>query len=737
MMFNFVRKLFKALNSSGKSWQLSGAIILAMFAGFLPSNTLILFDLLFLALILNINFGLFLLFSVLFSGVGYLFDPLFETLGYTILTHESLNGLFTSLYNSAIFRWSAFNYTLVTGSLLVSAVLSLPMYFILNRLIAVYRVQLGQKLNEWKLTRWMKLFNEEATSTSLFRWWGLGVFGGLVALIMVFMLFVFDPLAKIVLEKSLSYTLQSEVNIDDFSSSLDDLKVQVSGVQIADKDRLTHNLVQIGSVGFDLAFVALVEKKVMIEDLKVDALAFGVLRQTPAEPYRTAATVSENGTDSKVKTEAKAGSVVTPFALPDVDDILAKESLKSIEEAQALRKDIKAAQEKWAKASAELKSSNDVDEIKADALALQKSLQGANIQKILSAKQDIDKLKAKVNKLKTKYTHLQKEFNADQKSFNKRISDLKNLPAQDIRRLKEKYSLSASGGANLVSTMLNDEVGGYMKKALYYYEMLKPYLRDADSSEAKEVAPPRGQGRWIKYANLSHIPELVIKNADINVVFEDDLLKVNMKDFSSNQRLYTKPMVIKADAKGTAYKQIIVNLVDDRRDDKAKISFDTKATGVKTQEMNVQTLVMKEMLTNATFKGEIIDKNIQAQSHVQVKKASLQMPSQKLLNDLLEGITQFNIGIKMNGALEEPAIEVKTDLDQQLSKGLKTMASKAGKAFENELTSGVMKKVGSAGEGMSADFGDINSLISSKQGALDGIDLDFKSSNSNPLKGLF
>lgn len=736
-MFNFFRKLFKALNSSGKPWQLTGAIILAMFAGFLPSNSLILFDILFLALILNVNFGLFLLFSVIFGGVGYLFDPLFESLGYTVLTNDSLNGFFTSLYNSAIFRWSSFNYTLVTGSLLVSAALSLPMYFILNRFVTLYRVQLGQKLNEWKFTRWMKLFNEEASSSSLFRWWGLGVFGGLAAVIILFLIFLFDPLARVGLEKSLSYTLQSEVTIDDFNSDFSDLKVKVSGIQIADKDKLTHNVFQAGSIGFDLAFAALLEKKVMVEDLKVDALAFGSLRKTPAEPYCGIDEAIEEETKSSSDGDTKSSSAAVPFALPNVDDILAKESLKSIEEAQALRKDIQATQEKWKKVSAELKSSKDVDEIKADALALQKSLKGGDVQKIISAKEDIDKIESKVKQLKTKYAALQKEFDADQKSLNRRISELKDLPAQDVKRLKEKYSLSASGGANLIGTLVNDEVSVYMKKALYYYEMLKPYINDTAQKKAKELDPPRGQGRWIKYANLSNIPEVVIKNADINVVFEDDLLDVNMKDFSSNQKLYKKPMVMQADAKGKAYKQIVANLVDDRREDEAKLTFDAKATGVKTDESAMQTLVMKDMLTDATMNGEIVDGDIKARSVIQVKKASIQMPSQQFINDLLQEIKRFDVNIELSGPFEKPSITVKSDLDRQLSQGLKSMASKAGKEFEKELTSGVMKKIGSSNEGISADLGDINSLLSSKQGALDGIDLDFKSSSTNPLKGLF
>ncbi len=734
-MFNFARKLFKALNSSGKSWQLSIAVILAMFAGFLPSSSLILFALLFLALVLNVNFGLFLLFSVIFGGIGYLFDPIFESIGYAVLTHESLNGFFTTLYNSAIFRWSAFNYTLVTGSLLVSVVLSLPMYFILNKFIRLYRVQLGQRLNEWKVTRWMKLFNEEAISSSVFRWWGLGVFGGLVALVMLFMVFLFDPLAKMALEKSLSYTLQSEVSIDDLHSDLSDLKVKISGVEVADKDQLTHNLVQIGSIGFDLAFAALVEKKVMIEELGVNALAFGVLRQTPAEPYGTSA--GHEAPKSAEEADTKTGFFTVPFAFPSVDDILAKESLKSIEEPKALRKDIKATQEKWEKMSAELRSSNDVEEIKADALALQKSLKEADVQTALMAKKDIDRLKTKLEKLKGKYADLQKEFDADQKSINKRINELQDLPAEDIQRLKQKYAFNTSGGANLIGTLFNNEIGLYLKKALYYYEILKPYLDDTNADEVKEVNPPRGEGRWIKYANLSNIPELVIKKADINVVLEKDELQVNMKDFSSNQKLYKKPMLMKADAKGTQYRQIVVNLVDDRREDKAKTSFDVKVTEFKKAQINIQTLTMNDILTDATLKGEMIDKTLSALSHVKVKQASLQMPSQKLVNDLLEGITQFNMEIKVHGALEEPSVEVSSDLDRQLSAGLKTMATEKAREFEQDLRSGVMKNIGSSSEGISADFGDIGSVLNSKQGALDGINLDFKSTSVNPLKRLF
>ena len=737
-MFDSIRKLFKALNSSAKSWQLSGAIVLAMFAGFLPTaGSLILLSILFVALILNINFGVFLLFSALFGAIGYLFDPLFESLGYFILTHETLNDLFTSLYNSALFGWSSFNYTLVTGSLVVSTLLALPLLFILNKVITLYRVQIGVKLNEWRATRWMKLFNEEAKTSSSFRWWGLGVFGGLATAIALIFILLFDPLARLALEKSLSYSLQTQVDIKDFSSSFSDLRIKISGIEIADKEKLTHNLVTVGDVEFDLGFAALMEKKAMIEMLNVDALAFDTKRATPAKPYGEAeAQTKKTSEQEALDVETKASSQdASPFSIPDVDTILQKEELKSVVEAQKLKADIEQTKEKWAKISDELKSNNEVDAIKADAKKFQESLKNADITKIASAKNDIDKLKNKINALKEKYTSLQKDFKADQQRLKKQISALKELPQQDIERLKNKYTLNASGGANLIGTLIGDEIGKYIHMGLKYYDMLAPYIRsDVKKEEVVEVAPPRGQGRWIEYANLSTTPALVIKEAKINMKLKEDLLAISIEDLSSDQKLFQKPMKLHADAKGVQYTHIAADVVDDRRGKVANTSFDLKMTGFKTQDFTMQTLSMNDIVTNATLQGTLKDSHVKATSKVNVSDVKLHMPSQKLVNELLSDISKFNVDISVDGAIQEPKISVKSDLDKQLSKGVSSMIAKKTAAFEKELKAGIMAKAGGSSKGLSTDLGDIDSLLDSKQDALGGINTNFSPSSSGGLK---
>jgi uncharacterized protein (TIGR03546 family) len=94
---------------------------------------------LFLILILRVNLSAFILGWLLFSGFAYLLDPLFHRLGLAVLSAAALEGFWTALYNTTLFRLAHFNNTIVMGSLLVSMVLFIPLYFAADTLVKKYR----------------------------------------------------------------------------------------------------------------------------------------------------------------------------------------------------------------------------------------------------------------------------------------------------------------------------------------------------------------------------------------------------------------------------------------------------------------------------------------------------------------------------------------------------------------------------------------------------------------------
>ncbi len=138
-MIRTVYKLVRIISSETEPGQISLGFAFALIAGFTPLVSLHNLLVLFLILVLRVNLSAFFFGLAFFSGVAYLLDPLFHRIGLAILTAGSLEGLWTALYNSTLWRLERFNNSIVMGSLIVSVLLFVPLYFVSNRLILKYR----------------------------------------------------------------------------------------------------------------------------------------------------------------------------------------------------------------------------------------------------------------------------------------------------------------------------------------------------------------------------------------------------------------------------------------------------------------------------------------------------------------------------------------------------------------------------------------------------------------------
>src|SRR5581483_8555891 len=131
-MLKTLANLLKVLNSETHPGQISLAFCLAMVAGLTPLWSLHNLLVLLLVLLVRVNLSAFLLGLAFFSGLAYGLDPLFHRVGLAVLTAGPLDGLWTALYNSPVWRMERFNNTLVKGSLVVSLLAFIPLYFLSN-----------------------------------------------------------------------------------------------------------------------------------------------------------------------------------------------------------------------------------------------------------------------------------------------------------------------------------------------------------------------------------------------------------------------------------------------------------------------------------------------------------------------------------------------------------------------------------------------------------------------------
>lgn len=138
-MLKAIARLLKVLNSENEPGQISAALVFSMIAGLTPLFSLHNILIVFLVTVLRVNLSAFILGLAMFSAIGYILDPLFHSLGLAILTTTALEGLWTALYGSPLFRIGRFNNTILMGSLVFSLIMSVPAFLGFNLLIRKYR----------------------------------------------------------------------------------------------------------------------------------------------------------------------------------------------------------------------------------------------------------------------------------------------------------------------------------------------------------------------------------------------------------------------------------------------------------------------------------------------------------------------------------------------------------------------------------------------------------------------
>lgn len=173
-MLRLLANLLRVLNSESNPGQISLAFCFAMVAGLTPFWSLHNLLVLLLVLLIRVNLSAFLVGLMFFSGVAYLLDPLFNRIGLAILTADSLEGLWTSLYNSTLWRLERFNNTIVMGSLSFSLVLFIPLHLLSNLGIRRYRAHVLAWVEKTRLMQILKASRFYSLYQSV-SGWGVGL----------------------------------------------------------------------------------------------------------------------------------------------------------------------------------------------------------------------------------------------------------------------------------------------------------------------------------------------------------------------------------------------------------------------------------------------------------------------------------------------------------------------------------------------------------------------------------
>lgn len=154
-MIRQIAKLLRVLNSETAPINISIGICFGMVVGFTQTWSVHNLIILFIVLFFRVNLSAFIIGTLVFQSLSYLFNGVFHQIGLWLLTSDFYKNVGTYLYNTTFWKFDRINNTVVTGSIMVSVIGFLPILFLVNVLIKKYRKHILSYVRKTKIAKAM------------------------------------------------------------------------------------------------------------------------------------------------------------------------------------------------------------------------------------------------------------------------------------------------------------------------------------------------------------------------------------------------------------------------------------------------------------------------------------------------------------------------------------------------------------------------------------------------------
>ena len=534
------------------------------------------------------------------------------------------------------------------------------------------------------------------------RWWGLGIFAVVAAILgCVWFLFV-DGWVAYLIEEAGTEAVGAKVQVDAADLSLFPAGLTLTRLQVTDPKEPMTNAVEIAQVAMGLDGLNLLRRKVIVEEMLLE----GVRLSTP----RT----SSGATRDVSPQEKESGmfSIDLPsLEVPDVKKILEQEDLETVRLIETLKADIKGEKETWEARLKDLPGKSQLAQYKERVKNLKKAKKGG-VEGILGGVGEVQSLQQDIEREIESLKGAKKEFEEKVALLRTRFEQIKTAPQRDIQHLKAKYNLSPQGLANMSQTLLGGEIGSWVRQGAEWYERAKPFLEGAQAMQGKDGGPDvqkplRGKGVDVHFKEAHPLPDFLIRHTKVSVNLALGDLAGMVHNITTDQPTLGQPTTFTFSGdqlkgvKSVSLEGVLNHVVPAQSQDQLTVQAKgyelTNLVLSKDEKWPVAlTNGLGDMTINAQLQGQALTAHGGAQLRglqLSAGQESDTNPLTKALSSAVTDISQVVLQADVKGTLEHQDVTVSSDLDRILQNAAGKMVNDLAAKFGAELQSAISAKI--------------------------------------------
>ena len=515
---------------------------------------------------------------------------------------------------------------------------------------------------------------------------GLTLIAGLVA---GFVYLSSSWLLKNKVEQLASEAWGAKVEIDQLGFSFNPLGLELQYLAVTDPEQPMQNLFVIDEITLSLNLYHLVVGRFVVEDMRLTGLSLNQPRQTSGElSAKAAPTQAQQVAEAKAK-KAKAddesGFKLPSLAMPSADEVLARESLQTTEQANKLDALAKSTEAEWAEIEKTLPSQQKLNQYQAD---IDRLFAGSirDLNDLKQRQQQLAQLQQNWLTDKLAIEKAKQFINTRSSELSQGVRQLERLPNQDLQRLMATYSMDESGLSNMSYLLFGESVQQKLELAMDWYRKAQPMIAwieayRAESKAAAQAKPERLTGEDIVFVEYDPQPKFMIKRIDFSGQLDWGQIGAQVRDLNFDHQTSQKPVRFALQAQPPSQQTGLViegqstNLNADRVVTTANAFWpDYQVTDWWLTRADVLPVRIKQAQNQFSAQAKLdglsrldltllldyqnVDFDLSSSSSRDVKR---------YIAPAFADISRFNVKAGLEGRLLSPRLHASSDLDNQLS----------------------------------------------------------------------
>jgi uncharacterized protein (TIGR03545 family) len=549
--------------------------------------------------------------------------------------------------------------------------------------------------------------------------------------------YYFDKHLKSLIEYAGTQANGAEVNVGDIDTSFIKASFDIHNLQVTNKERPTHNAIEIENIHFQYLWDALLRMKFVVEDASITNIQLAkprksigkVLPPEPAKPSKINQIQDEVLAQVKNKYGANMlGNIIALLEGGDYKDQInqIRGELKSEARAQEMATAVKKQKESW---DQKIKTLSDTTKLK----AIEAQVQSISKEKgVLQQAQGVKKLNDLLKEVESQYKEIQLASNnleKDIKDVTQFPKELESLINQDINSLKNRFSVPQLDFKDMAMHLFAGQFTEYIVKARKYHALAKQYIPEKKNKEEDEIIPPRrSEGETYLFPVTTGYPLFWLKRAAISSKGTADSYSGNISGELTNvttaPKQIKKPAVLDLQGNFPASKIMGVN---------ARFTVDhTKKIGKQMALLKVESFLVPEKMFvdqknmkfgflnaigTSSISATMIENNIDMTWNAVLNKPNFVVESEtklakEMLSNILQSIPQITIDGKVTGPFKKLKLKLNSNLGQELGEGLKRELGAKVADAQNQIRALVEEKVNGPKENLLKQIGGAKANLS-------------------------